>query len=110
MSIPSRHIRYLIMPAVVLALASCAKQTPREKILENETFAQIYVALQEEGTKLRNVSPDSASVFDPKSVLSRFNVSEEEFRATVHFYNEDLTRWKSFFSEVAKQSEPNEKK
>jgi hypothetical protein len=98
------------MPAVVLALASCAKQTHQEKVLENETFAQIYIALQEEGTRLRNVSPDSTHVFDPKSVLSAFNVSEEEFRATVRFYNEDLTRWKVFFSEVAKQSELSQKK
>jgi len=110
MSISQRHIKYLIMPAVVLALASCAKQVPREKVLENETFAQIYIAFQEEGTRFRNVSPDSAHVFDPESVLSGFNVSEEEFRATVRFYNEDLTRWKGFFSEVVKQSELNEKK
>ena len=110
MSRPQTHIRYLIILAATLTLASCEKQTSQEKLLEAERFVQIYIALLEEGIKLKNLSPDSAHVFDGEAILSTFGVTQEEFRATVRFYNQDLARWREFFSAVLKQSELKQEK
>jgi hypothetical protein len=110
MSRPHAHIRYLIILAATLTLASCEKQRPQEKLLEAERFTQIYVALLEEGIKHKNLSPDSARVFDAEAILSTFGATQEEFRATVRFYNQDLGRWKEFFSAVLKQSELKQEK
>ena len=110
MSRPPTRITYLIILAATLTLASCEKQRHQEKLLETERFTQIYISLLEEGIKLRTLSPDSAHVFDGEAILSTFGVTQEEFRATVRFYNQDLGRWKEFFSAVVKQSELKQQK
>jgi len=105
MSRPPTSITYVIILTATLTLTSCENQTSQEKLLEAERFTQIYIALLEEGIKLKNLSPDSAHVFEGEAILSTFSVTQEEFRETVRFYNQDLTRWREFFSAVVKQSE-----
>lgn len=74
--------------------------------IEEDKFVKIYAEL---------VSvPDSVSVDSTqfsiyrKKVFEEFNLTEEQYKSTIKFYNNDPKRWEEFFNKVVNYIEAND--
>lgn len=79
-----------VIPAS-LNLTGCGNK----KIINEDKFVKIY-------TELIIAKDTSSSVPSGKNVLlkkvlSRFNVSEEQYKETIDYYNRDPEKWRKFF-------------
>jgi hypothetical protein len=73
----------------LLLLYGCKK----EGVLEEERFVKIYSEIL--------IAGDTTSVnLAKKDVFERYNISEEEYRATVDHYNKNPKDWDIFFNKV----------
>jgi hypothetical protein len=93
-----------LLPAFAALLlfsqSSCQKKQPAD-VLPEPKFVSVYAKLTTATVTARPVPPDSlgsANLVD--SILALEGVTREQFNATVHWYDEDVQRWKPFFDEV----------
>lgn len=90
---------------LLLAISSCREKQPAN-VLPEPKFVSVYARLTTATVTARPVPPDSlgsAQIVD--SILALEGVTREQFEATVHWYNEDVERWKPFFDEVVRALE-----
>lgn len=76
---------------ISVVLMSCSKSFR----IEEKKFVKMYAEM----IFMQDTSSLSPSVIK-ESVLKRFNVNENDYGATIKFYNKNPERWQKFFDEV----------
>lgn len=95
---------------LLLAQDSCSSRAPSNVIPEPK-FVSVYARLTTATVTARPAPPDSLSSAQlADSILALEGVTREQFDATVHWYNEDVTRWKPFFDKVVQALEDSVRK
>jgi len=90
---------------LALALSACGGTEPQGEILEEDEFIDVYIGLLEAGVEPSKANADSLASDNVRRILERFGTDEDEFRATVRFYNEDPERWNACFERVIRRLE-----
>ena len=87
------NIFFYILSLIILTivLQSCEKSP----VIKEKEFIKIYAEMifMQDTTSL-------TPIIIKENVLKRFNVTDDEYIATVNFYNENPERWPKFFDEV----------
>ncbi len=93
-----------ILPAFVFFVSSGCGES---KIIEEEKFIQIYTDI------LVAENTVSGSAFSNETILKRtlkkYNVTLEEYKATIQYYNQDSDRWQIFFAKAIANLEAQKK-
>ena len=79
----------------------------QNKIIEEEKFIKIYTDLIIEKDTTSETSQLKDTVI--KKVLSKHNVSLDDYKATVQYYNQDSERWEKFFAKAIANLEERRK-
>jgi hypothetical protein len=93
-----------LLAITLLTLLSCGEDQPAGIIAE-ETFAKVYVALQESGRTSSPLIGYGIRKFDPDTTLVRFGVTREQLEKTMEYYDEDLERWKRVYAMIVSLQE-----
>lgn len=99
-----------LLPILCLVwLVSCGSDKRPSGVLEEAPFATAYCDLLQESLRSRNSGADPPTALaNADTVLKRAGISREAFEATFLWYNQDVTRWKSFMEEVTRELERRE--
>lgn len=90
-----KSLKYLGIILFVFALSSCSD---RKVIKDDEKFAAFYVDLliaSEKSSGDINVVKS-----ERQKVFAKYDISLEEYKATLNYYSEKPERWKDFFDKV----------
>lgn len=70
----------------------------KEEIIEEDKFVLIYsdMVIAQDTLSLSSKGVNSLR----KAVFSKYNVTEELYKATLDYYNRDAKRWEEFFNKV----------
>ncbi|MGE5432412.1 MAG: DUF4296 domain-containing protein [Syntrophomonadaceae bacterium] len=90
-----RFIKYLGIILFVFALSSCSD---RKVIKDDERFAAFYVDLLISSEK--NSGDINQVKAERQKIFSKYDITLEEFKATLNYYSEKPDRWKEFFDKV----------
>ena len=100
----------LILLLSLSVVQSCRRNPSTQEILNEETFAAVYVALAEDGAAFRGQKANAGKTFDAKPTLSRLGVTREQCERTIIYYHEDIQRWKEFYAEIVARQEVKSRK
>lgn len=97
-------------PILCLAfLLSCGSSSRPPEVLDQHRFVAVYCDLLQESLRSRNTTAGPATArANADSILSRAGVARDTFVKTYQWYNEDVTRWKTFMEEVTRELERRE--
>lgn len=90
-----KFIKYLGIILLVFALGSCSE---RKVIKDDEKFAAFYVDLLISSEK--NSGDINRVKSERQKIFSKYDISPEEYKATLSYYSEKPERWKEFFDKV----------
>jgi len=79
------------------------------RILDKETFEDLYIALLESAEAYRARTDTSDIEFDPSPIYSQFKTNLSDFRTTVESYRGNVKRWQEFYKSVVKKLEEKER-
>lgn len=90
-----KFLKYLGIILFVFALSSCSD---RKVIKDDEKFAAFYVDLLIASEK----SSGDVNVVksERQKIFAKYDISPEEYKATLNYYSEKPERWKDFFDKV----------
>ena len=89
-----RYREIFIFPLLItfiVVLQSCDKSP----VIEEKKLVRIYAEM----IFMQDTSSQSLSIIKEK-VLKKFNVRENDYGATIKYYNDNPERWQKFFDEV----------
>jgi len=88
----------IIFPLLIL-FSSCGNKNE----IPEEKFIQVYVDLviAQDTTGATRDGMDSLK----KDIFTKHRITEDQYIATVHYYNEDPDRWKDFFDKATMYAE-----
>ena len=93
-----RNINLLILIyfslSILFLLAGCSKKNA----INEDKFVKIYADLVIQQDTLKNLSVKNDSL--KQIVFKRYNVTEEEYKKTIDYYNNDPSKWQEFFKRV----------
>ena len=100
----------LIACLVLVSYAARSEDAPgigkqSERILDKETFEDLYIALLESAEAHRMLADTSRIKFDPSPIFAQFQADVSDFRSTVESYRGDVKRWQEFYKSVVKKLE-----
>lgn len=96
--------------ALLLLFTSCRRaNNPSRPPLSDERFRSVYIALLEEGERLRSLPAGSSKQPYADSIFRAFKTTATEFQATVETYRVDPKKWQVFFERVVKDLEEKQK-
>ncbi len=77
------------------------------KLIDEEKFVRIYtdILIYKDTASVDNLNNEAVL----KSVLKNHNVSFEEYKLTVEYYNQDAERWEKFFAKALAYLESKQK-
>lgn len=90
-----KFVKYLGFILLVFALNSC---TDRKVINDDEKFAAFYVDLLISSEK--NSGDINLVKSERQKIFSKYDITLEEYKATLNYYSEKPERWKEFFDRV----------
>lgn len=90
-----KFLKYLGIILVVFALNSCSD---RKVIKDDEKFAAFYVDLLISSEK--NSGDLNVVRSERQKIFTRYDISMDEYKATLNYYSEKPERWKEFFDRV----------
>jgi hypothetical protein len=99
-----------LIPILCFAfLLSCGSSSRPPEVLDEARFVGVYCDLLQESLRSRNTNAVSAAArANADSILGRSGVPRDVFEKTYKWYNEDVTRWKTFMEEVTHELERRE--
>lgn len=80
----------------------------QNKIIEEEKFVKIYTDIIIAKGTISGTTLSSDTVL--QRVLVKHNVSIEDYKATIQYYNQDSERWEKFFAKAIANLEKKRKK
>lgn len=86
------------------SFAGCRDETPPLNIIGEEKFVAVYALLLTDA-KPGEAKPDSLAHPGRIALLEREGITEEEFRATLAWYNRNPERWREFYKQVTRHLE-----
>lgn len=100
-----RIMKYSLLIILLVTLLACSRKDFSTRPISDERFEDLYIELLDSMHTTQPATLDSLP--DPVSerILQRHNVSLEEFKATVAFYNAETRKWKDFYEHVAAKME-----
>ncbi|HEX2867480.1 MAG TPA: DUF4296 domain-containing protein [Ignavibacteriales bacterium] len=90
-----KFLKYLGIILFAFALNSCSDQ---KVIKDDEKFAAFYVDLLLSSEK--NSGDINMVRSERQKIFARYDISMEEYKATLNYYSEKPERWKEFFDRV----------
>lgn len=101
---PNRVVYLFVTTALSLFLLDCFGS---DRILEDD-FIKIYtdIIIVQDTIKLSG----EELLLHKKTILKKYNYTEQQYEFTVDYYNEDVERWESFFEKTIKYLEDLKKK
>jgi len=93
------HLNVLALIITFLILPGCDKKNT----IDDNKMVLIYtdILIAQDTSSVENINVDSLRTM----VLNRHQISEDEYRKTIEYYNEDRERWENFFDRVTKHIE-----
>lgn len=92
--------RIFAFSLIFILIAGCSTKT-EDKTIDPELFSKIYVELV-----LQSLKPTDSDTLDPlQMVLDKFEVSHEEFEASIAYFNNNPKLWLEVFTKVAEDLE-----
>lgn len=89
-----------ILALTLFALCSCTQNEPRVGLVDEVKFEKIYLELLD-SAKVIQVASDSVLSPVAKRILTRHNVTLDDFTFTVKEYQSDPKRWKQFYESIS---------
>jgi hypothetical protein len=97
------RMNHLVIFAAVLIVAGCTRPGGSGSVMSEKQFAHVYAALLDAGQRSRDEAWDPGRTrLTADSVLHAAGVTREDYRATVAWLNEDVTRWKAVSEETVR--------
>lgn len=90
-----KFVKYLGFILLVFALNSCSD---RKVIKDDEKFAAFYVDLLISSEK--NSGDVNLVKSERQKIFAQYDITLEEYKATLNYYSEKPERWKEFFDRV----------
>ncbi len=91
---------WLVLLAVVLG---CGEGKLAEGVLEREKFSAIYVELMDSAAVIQKDSVAVQITPTTARILNRHQVTIDQLKRTVDYYNADTKTWKLFYEDVTKK-------
>ena len=102
-------MRRILLILCLFCLVSCQSDKRPAGILDEAPFVSAYCDLLQESQRSRNSGADPITAqANAATVLEHAGISREVFESTYLWYNEDITRWKTFMQEVTRVLERRE--
>lgn len=99
-------VKYGTVVLGMTLLLSCRQSgSPPKSTMSAEQFQSVYIALLEEGGKVKSPFPDSAQHPKSDSIFQAYGTSAEEFRSAIAAYKTDPREWQKFYESVTKKLE-----
>ena len=75
-------------------LAGCTKS----KVIDEDKFIKVYsnLVISQDTTNITAKNIDSVKA----KVYKKYNITDEEYKATINYYNQDPERWEKFFTKA----------
>jgi protein-tyrosine-phosphatase len=88
-------MKNIILLAIFLLLLSGCSRSNR---IEEEKFIQVYtdLVIAQDTSRASAIEMDSVR----EMIYSRYNITKDEYRETIDYYNAKPERWEAFFNEV----------
>lgn len=95
---------------ITLGFCGCDKKT--SAVLPPNKFAVIYVdiLLSKASVKSADSLPESPDIETLDKVFHRHNVTKEQIQSTIDNYNNNVSKWKEFYSIVTNELEKYKKR
>ncbi len=95
--------KYLILFVLALNLTACHQNKNATSLNNQEKLIQVYVEL----AKLQERLPlqDSAFLDSSRTILEKYNLTEEEYNDALSYFNEEPERWQTFYEKVLEHLE-----
>ena len=96
------HIPILL--TLLVGLIGCSGKHAPAAVIPGDRFAEIYLDLLEHGVTGGDTT--AASLPPPTmSILRKWGATEEQYRSTVSYFNENPEAWREFFGGVIRKGE-----
>lgn len=78
----------------IFFLSSCSDN----KVITEDKFVKIYSDL----VIAQDTIPKNVTVFNStkQKIFKKYNVTSEQYKSTIEYYNKNYERWKNFFAKV----------
>ena len=90
---------FMLVTLVVVAWACRGEKQPKD-VIDMDKLETIYVELLDSASGVQKDSSNITISPMAERILARHQVSIDQLRATVNYYNEDTKRWKLFYENV----------
>jgi hypothetical protein len=90
----STYFKIVILSFLLFLLSGC----DTNKIIEEEKFIEIYTDIIIAKDTVSETTMSKNALI--KSILVKYNVTFDEYKTTVEYYNEDSERWEKFFAQA----------
>ncbi len=93
-NITSGVVLYLTFFSLLFILSSCSDN----KVINEDKFVKVYSDL----IIAQDTIPNNSAAFNSvkKKIFARYNITSEDYKNTIEYYNKNYEKWKSFFAKV----------
>lgn len=88
---------------LMMLVWGCKGEKQPKDMIEKEKFEAIYVELLDSASRVEKDSADVTMSPPAARILKRHQVSVDQLKATVNYYNADTKRWRLFYEDVVKR-------
>lgn len=90
---------FMLVTLMAVAWACRGEKQPKD-VIDMDKLETIYVELLDSASGVQKDSSNITISPTAERILARHQVSIDQLRATVNYYNEDTKRWKLFYENV----------
>jgi hypothetical protein len=102
-------MRILETCLICLLMTGCRIGRNPQGTLDRQPYMAVYCDLIQESLRGKNAGTDPRTAMqNAERVLANHGTTRAEFDSTTRWYNADVTRWKLFFDDAAKELESRE--
>lgn len=104
----TNHFYFSFIITFIVFIIFLSSGCNQNKIIEEEKFIQIYtdIIITKDSTSGSSQSKDAII----KNVLVKYDVTLDDYKTTVQYYNQESERWEKFFAKAIAYLEERKKK
>ena len=103
----NKSLSFSLFPISIAIIFLLSSGCDQNKVIEEGKFIEIYtdIIIAKDTTSGKSQTKDAVI----KGVLAGHNVTFDDYKSTVQYYNQDSERWEKFFSKATSYLEAKRK-
>ncbi len=89
---------FLFLTIFLASISYISSGCSESKIIEEEKFIKIYTDILIAENTVSGTAFSNETIL--KRTLKKYNVTLDEYKATIQYYNQDSERWQKFFAKA----------